>query len=101
MMAAVEKGRSRQDMHELIKIHSVEAGKVVKNQALDNDLLDRLAADERIPFSAEELHEMTSDLLQFTGRAVQQTEEFLQEIVYPLLEQNKGTFTPLNAALSV
>jgi adenylosuccinate lyase len=101
MMEAVKKGMSRQEMHELIKIHSVEAGKAVKNQALDNDLLDRLAADERIPFSADELHEMTSDLLQFTGRAVQQTEEFLQEVVYPLLEQNRGAYTPLKATLNV
>jgi adenylosuccinate lyase len=101
MMEAVKKGMSRQEMHELIKIHSVEAGKAVKNQALDNDLLDRLAADERIPFSADELHEMTSDLLQFTGRAVQQTEEFLQEVVYPLLEQNRGVYTPLKATLNV
>jgi hypothetical protein len=60
-----------------------------------------LAADERIPFSADELHEMTSDLLQFTGRAVQQTEEFLQEVVYPLLEQNRGAYTPLKATLNV
>lgn len=101
MMAAVEKGRSRQEMHELIKIHSVEAGKAVKNQALHNDLFERLAADQRIPFSAVELHEMTRDLLQFTGRAVQQTEEFLEEVVYPLLEQNKDVFIPLKATLNV
>jgi hypothetical protein len=44
---------------------------------------------------------MTEDLLQFTGRAVQQTEEFLGEIVGPLLESNKALFKPLDASLNV
>ncbi len=101
LMVAVEKGESRQEMHEIVKVHSVEAGKVVKNDALDNDLLRRLADDDRIPFNLDELQAMTEDLIQFTGRAVQQTEEFLEEVVYPLLKDNSRDFQPINASLQV
>ncbi len=101
LMEAVEKGASRQDIHEIIKVHSVAAGQVVKNQALENDLFLRLAEDEKIPFTYDELLAMTDDLVQFTGRAVQQTEEFLNEIVFPLLAENKDHFQPLDASLNV
>ncbi len=101
LMEAVEKGESRQEMHEIIKIHSVAAGKIVKDQAGENDLLHRLGDDDRIPFSREELQAMTADLLQFTGRAEQQTEEYLNEIVYPLLEANKDKIQTVDSSLSV
>lgn len=101
LMEAVAKGKSRQEMHELIKVHSVAAGAAVKNHALENDLLHRLGEDERIPFSHSELQAMTDDMLAFTGRAVQQTEEFLKEIVYPLLERNKDSFRLIDASLNV
>ena len=101
LMDAVEKGESRQEMHELIKVHSIAAGKVVKDQAGENDLLQRLGDDERIPFSHGELLEMTEDILQFTGRAAQQTEEFLSEIVNPLLEENKNNYQAVDSELSV
>jgi len=101
LMEAVEKGASRQDIHEIIKIHSVASGQVVKNQALENDLFHRLAEDDMIPFTYEELLAMTDDLLLFTGRAVQQTEEFLNEIVFPLLAENKDHFQPFDASLNV
>jgi len=101
LMEAVEKGESRQEIHEIVKLHSVEAGKIVKNDALENDLLRRLADDNRIPFNFDELQTMTEDLLQFTGRAVQQTEEFLEEVVYPLLQDNSRDFQPINASLQV
>ena len=101
LMDAVEKGESRQEMHEVIKVHSVAAGKVVKDQAGENDLLRRLGDDDRIPFTANELQAITSDLLQFTGRAQQQTEEFLSEIVYPLLEENKDQMQAVDSTLNV
>jgi adenylosuccinate lyase len=101
LMEAVEKGKSRQEMHEVIKIHSLEAGKAVKHQGLHNDLLQRLGDDERIPFTTEELEQMTGDLLRFTGRAVQQTEEYLAEIVFPLLEANRGSYVAVDSALNV
>ncbi|MBT8346144.1 MAG: adenylosuccinate lyase, partial [Desulfofustis sp.] len=101
IMDAVEKGESRQEMHEVIKVHSIAAGKVVKDQAGENDLLQRLGDDDRIPFSYRELLEMTKDILQFTGRAEQQTEEFLNEIVYPLLEKNKENYRAVDSELNV
>lgn len=101
LMEAVEKGESRQEMHELIKEHSLAAGKVVKEQGKDNDLLNRLAGDDRIPFSLQELESMISDYSQFTGRAKEQTEDFLFEIVSPLLEKNSAQMNFIDATLVV
>jgi adenylosuccinate lyase len=100
-MEAVEKGESRQEMHELIKEHSLAAGKVVKEQGKENDLLNRLAEDDRIPFSLQELESMVSNYSQFIGRAKEQTEEFLDEIVSPLLEKNSGQMRKIDATLAV
>lgn len=101
LMAAVEKGKSRQEIHEIIKEHSLAAGKVVKEEGQDNDLLLRLAADEHIPFSFEELTAMIGDYGQFTGRAKEQTEEFLAEVVYPVLAANAQDMRDIDATLSV
>lgn len=101
LMEAVEKGKSRQEMHEVVKEHSLEAGKIVKEEGQENDLLDRLAADERIPFNRTELHELVGDFTQFTGRAGKQTEEYLQEIVYPLLNNYQDEMTEVDSSLSV
>lgn len=101
LMEAVEKGKSRQEMHEVIKGHALAAGKVVKEEGQENDLLFRLAADEHIPFSFEELTAMVSDYAQFTGRAKEQTEEFLTEVVYPVLEANAQDMQDIDSTLSV
>ena len=102
LMEAVERGASRQDMHELIKEHSIAAGRVVKEEGGENDLLQRLAEDKRVPFSLDEIQNLISDFSQFTGRAKEQTEEFLDQVVYPLLEKNrKDLESPLDASLSV
>lgn len=101
LMAAVEKGESRQEMHEVIKEHSLAAGKVVKDQGKENDLLFRLADDQRIPFSLGELESMVQNYNQFTGRAKEQTEEFLTEVVYPVLEENKEWMHEIDSSLSV
>lgn len=101
LMEAVEKGKSRQEMHEVVKEHSVISGIRVKNDGLQNDLFSRLAADDRIPFSLAELESMTDDLSQYTGRASEQTSEFLEEIVWPLLKNQQETFTAFDASLNV
>ena len=101
LMEAVEKGKSRQEMHEVVKEHSVISGTRVKNDGLHNDLFSRLAADDRIPFSLAELESMTDDLSQYTGRASEQTSEFLNEIVWPLLKNQQETFTVFDASLNV
>ena len=89
LMACVGRGKSRQEMHEVIREHSVAAGFDVKNQGVANNLIDRLALDERIPFSLDELNEILGNYQQFTGRAAEQTTEFLQEVVDPVLAKYK------------
>lgn len=101
LMEAVEKGESRQEMHEVVKEHSVAAGKIVKEEGKENDLLVRMGKDSRIPFNLSELQELIGNYSQFTGRASQQTEEFLEEIVYPLLEENRASMTKIDASLNV
>ncbi len=101
LMACVEKGESRQDMHEVIREHSVAAGLAVKEQGVENDLLVRLASDERIPFQKDDLEDMISNYHEFTGRAAAQTDEFLDEVVSPILDQHKDMIGDIDASLKV
>jgi adenylosuccinate lyase len=101
LMEAVKKGKSRQEMHEVIKEHSLLTGKMVKEHGHKNDLLLRLSKDERIPFSADELDLLLGNFLQFTGRASAQTTEYLEEIVFPLLKQNEKEIQGIDSSLSV
>lgn len=88
MMDAVKKGGDRQQLHELIRRHSLEAAKVVKEEGKPNDLIDRIADDENFGLTREEI-EKTLQPENFTGRACRQTEEFLDECVKPVIEANK------------
>jgi len=101
LMEAVEKGESRQEMHEVVKEHSLAAGKVVKEEGLDNDLLKRLADDERIPFSYDALLELVGDYTQFTGRASAQTDEYILEVIVPLLAAREDQMGEVDSSLSV
>jgi adenylosuccinate lyase len=101
LMAGVEKGKSRQELHELIKMHALAAGKIVKEEGRENDLLQRLAKDDAIPFTLSELEDMIGNFQQFTGRAKEQTEDYLQEIVLPRLAPFKDILGKVNAELSV
>ena len=101
LMAGVEKGKSRQELHEIIKMHSLAAGKVVKEEGKDNDLLQRLAGDNNIPFTLPELQAMINNFQQFTGRAKEQTEEYLHEVVMPRLDPFKDILGKVDAELSV
>lgn len=101
LMECVEKGKSRQEMHEVVKVHSVAAGKVVKEEGKDNDLLVRLGNDEAIPFSVAELEAMIGDGREFVGRAAEQTEEFLAEVVEPRLAGYKDLLGALDSTLTV
>ncbi len=86
LMAAVEKGASRQEMHEVIREGSLEAAKGVKQEGRPNDLLDRLAADDRLPLNKDDLDSIAGDASRFVGRAEEQVEAFLKEVVRPRLE---------------
>ena len=101
LMACVERGESRQDMHEVIREHSVAAGLAVKEQGVENDLLTRLALDDRIPFDQAELEGLISNYQEFTGRAAEQTDEFLDEVVTPVLEKYSDLVGGVDASLKV
>jgi adenylosuccinate lyase len=101
LMEAVKRGKSRQEMHEVVKTHSIEAGRMVKENGQENDLLNRLAKDDRIPFSLEELKELLGNYAEFTGRAMAQTHEYLEEVVYPLLEKNEKNRMMIDSNLTV
>ncbi|MCP4680300.1 MAG: adenylosuccinate lyase [Deltaproteobacteria bacterium] len=86
LMAAVEKGASRQEMHEVIRERSLEAARGVKQEGRPNDLLDRLAEDKRLPLNKDELDTIAGDASRFVGRAEEQVEMFLKDVVRPRIE---------------
>jgi adenylosuccinate lyase len=89
LMACVKSGGDRQELHEVIRKHSQDAAAQVKQEGLDNDLLDRLADDPAITMSREEI-EGVLDMRKFVGRAPGQVDEFLANDVAPVLERNKA-----------
>jgi len=101
LMACVGKGKSRQEMHEVIRDHSVDAGLAVKVDGADNDLLERLANDERIPFSLDELNGLLENYNEFTGRAAAQTRDYLTEVVHPLLSRHTNLIGNIDSSLKV
>lgn len=88
MMDAVKAGGDRQELHEAIRIHSMAAGRRVKEEGLPNDLIDRIAADPKFNMTKEQILEIM-DPKNFVGRAPQQTEEFFKDYIDPILEANK------------
>lgn len=84
MMDAVKRGADRQQLHERIRVHSMAASKVIKEEGGENDLLSRIANDEIFGVTLEELNTIVRPE-KYTGRAPQQTEEFIQEVVEPIL----------------
>ncbi|MEF2918935.1 MAG: adenylosuccinate lyase [Acutalibacteraceae bacterium] len=84
MMDAVKKGADRQVLHERIRVHSMAASRVIKEEGGENDLLERIANDDEFGVTLEELVSIISPE-KYVGRAPQQTEEFLNEIVKPAL----------------
>lgn len=89
MMDAVKRGGDRQALHERIRVHSMEAGRVVKEKGLENDLLARIAADPAFGVTLDQLREIARPE-RYVGRAPQQTEEFLAEVVAPVLARYAG-----------
>jgi len=88
MMEAVKRGGDRQELHERIRVHSMEAAKQVKAEGKKNDLIERIAADEMFGLSIDELKSVLAPQ-NYIGRAPQQVEEFINEYVKPVLEKNK------------
>ncbi len=88
MMDAVKAGGDRQELHERIRELSMEAGRNVKVEGKENNLLELIAADPAFNLSYEELKE-TMDPAKYVGRAKEQTDAFLAKVVQPLLEARR------------
>lgn len=98
LMDAVKAGGDRQELHERIRTHSMAAAKTVKEEGKPNDLLHRIAEDPAFNISEEEISKIIKPE-NFTGRAEQQTLDFISEIVKPLLRENSediGVKTEIN-----
>ncbi len=89
MMDAVKAGGDRQELHEKIRELSMEAGRNVKVEGKENNLLELIAADPAFNLTLNDLQK-TMEPEKYTGRAKEQTENFLKEVVNPVLEENKG-----------
>ena len=87
MMDAVKAGGDRQELHERIRVHSMAAGKVVKEEGKPNDLLDRIAADPAFNVTREDLDRVMKPE-NYVGRAPEQTEEYLRDVIRPILDEN-------------
>lgn len=88
MMDAVKAGGDRQELHEKIRTLSMEAGRNVKEKGMDNNLLELIAEDADFNLTLEELKK-TMDPSGYTGCAEKQTEEFIRNIIEPILQENK------------
>ncbi len=88
MMDAVKAGGDRQELHEKIRTLSMEAGKHVKVEGKENNLLELIAADPSFNLTLDELKK-TMDPSKYTGRAKEQVEAFLKNVVQPVLDENK------------
>jgi len=85
MMSAVKKGGDRQELHERLRVHSRQAGAVVKEQGQPNDLLKRIASDQTFGLSSAELDGILDPAL-YIGLAVRQTENFVRDVALPAIE---------------
>ncbi|MGL4453637.1 MAG: adenylosuccinate lyase [Sarcina sp.] len=89
MMESVKKGGDRQELHEIIREHSMAAAQRVKKEGLNNDLINRIIADDRFNLSEEEIISIINPK-NFTGRAESQVIDFITEYVDPILSANEG-----------
>ena len=88
LMDAVKKGGDRQELHERIRMLSMEAGRRVKEEGLENDLLERIVQDDAFPLNEEDVKKLMRGEL-YIGRAKEQVEEFVSEYIEPILKDNQ------------
>lgn len=89
LMEAVKRNGDRQELHERIRVHSMEASRMVKEEGKPNDLIERIVNDPLFDISTEELNSVLTPE-NYTGRSKEQVEEFLSEQVFPLLKNNNA-----------
>ena len=99
IMEEVKRGGDRQELHERIRVHSMEAAREVKQEGRPNDLIQRIEADPFFKMSKEELENALKPE-NFIGRAPQQVDDFLNEYIRPILAQNQDALE-ISASLSV
>ena len=88
LMEAVKNGGNRQEIHEEIRVLSMQSAEQVKKFGKQNDLIERMSKSKIINMTKEEIEETISPI-NYVGRAPQQVEEFYNETIKPLLEENK------------
>ena len=88
MMDAVKKGGDRQELHEKIRQYSMEAGRNVKVEGKENNLAELIANDDSFGLSIEEINAVMKPS-NFVGRSPEQVEDFINEVITPILEENK------------
>ena len=89
MMEAVKRGGDRQQLHEKLRVHSQAAARVVKEEGGRNDLIDRIAADPAFGVTRQDIEKIL-DPQNFTGRSRQQVEDFLRDVIRPVLDENRA-----------
>ena len=90
MMESVKRGGDRQELHEIIRVYSHQAAAKVKLEGGTNDLIDRIAVDDRIPLSKDEIVSQLKPGL-YTGRCASQVTEFLDEVAGPIIARYDTT----------
>jgi adenylosuccinate lyase len=100
LMDAVKRGGDRQELHEKIRVHSLAAGKRIKEEGLPNDLLERIANDPAFGVTLPEL-QAVMEPSRYVGRAPELTERFLKEEVDPILAANKEALLASEGELKV
>ena len=100
LMHCVKMGGDRQALHEAIRRHSVDAGKAIKQDGIDNDLLDRIANDKIFGLTRADIDTIIKNS-SFTGRAAEQTEEYLKEVRAVLSENEKDLDAAVNTSINV
>ena len=88
LMEAVKRGGDRQELHERIRVHSMEAAKKVKAEGQRNDLIERIAQDPAFNLNIDEIRSVLEPK-NYIGRAPSQVVEFINEVVKSILEKNK------------
>ncbi|RIY31292.1 adenylosuccinate lyase [Psittacicella hinzii] len=88
IMDCVKKGMDRQEVHEVIRELSMEQARLVKQEGQDNRLIEAIIADGRLPINQDEIKDLLNPS-NYIGFAPQQVEEYLTQVIYPMLERNR------------
>ena len=97
-MLAVSRGKSRQDVHERIRVHAMNATAKIRS-GKSNDLVDRMAGDPEIGLTKEEI-ERELDPMRCVGRAPEQTEDYIRDEITPILRRYRRFFSDDDAVVN-